>query len=193
MTWISRLFGSTPDEGKTPPAVRSVYDDKSVEEQFENLNIDDTYSKFSDFVQQCWKDELAGTLNESSCYVTRENGFRGIAIKPLPKSPTMLYQYYCKQLAMKHKQLGYVLKLSEYQKKAGTELMKYYLKPSIKLQNQVKAEQLFGNVTIELHVKDGVAQKLSAVTSYYSDVNFDQVRDFEEWINVVFLNEAFNL
>lgn len=193
MTWISRLFGNIPKREDQSQVIRTVYDDSNVEAQFESESIDNEYDDFASFVIQCCRGELQNTLDETSCYITKENGFRGIAINPLPSGPAILYQKYCKLLKAKHQELGYVVKMSEYIKKGQNETMKYYLKPSVKLQKGIRAEQLFGNVTIELKVKQGRARQLSAVTSYYNDVNFLEVRAFEEWINVVFLGEPFNL
>jgi len=51
----------------------------------------------------------------------------------------------------------------------------------------------YGNITIELELGDGVPRQLKCTATYYSDANYREVRQSDEWFSVIFLREEFNL
>ncbi len=123
----------------------------------------------------------------------KQNGIVGIAYHPDSEDSIEVCRAYLYQLKNRHTAVGYVQKLALHQVKGETEILSYYLKPSMRLQNSVPAEQLYGNVTLEIKlVKDKITH-LKVATTYYSDANYKEVRRWQEWYSVIFLNEQFDL
>jgi len=91
------------------------------------------------------------------------------------------------------KQQGYVLSLSEIKsrEKANNieQSIKAYLKPSRKLVRDRKAEQLFGNVNLELLTINEQLSRLNLSCSYYQDQNFHDPIKFSQFIHQNFKNE----
>lgn len=129
----------------------------------------------------------------STFTMIKQNGIVGIAYHPKANVGTDEYRAYLFQLKERHKQIGYVQKLALHEVRNGAEIISYYLKPSMRLQNTVPAEQIYGNVTLEIKLRNGHIQHLKCMTTYYSDSNYKDVRPWDEWYHVIFLGERFDL
>ncbi len=126
-------------------------------------------------------------------HIINSPGIRGIA-KDIEKDESIeKWTSFLSFICEKHKQIGYVLKVQDEKDKNGKIHSRYYLKPSIKLQMQNPAEQLYGNVTLELISKNNNPLRIKCQTTYYSDRNFKEVRPFKQWMAIIFNNQPFNL
>ena len=83
----------------------------------------------------------------------------------------------------------YILNLADvrsHQKANWIELIyRYYLKPSAKLRQAPKAEQLYGNISIELILRDDKPYMFRLLANSYSDQNFHKPIEFYELINKI--------
>lgn len=191
---INRLLGKTvetvqPEQHK---AMRKTYDDADCE-----VMLDQNQSDIERITED-FNNHLGGYLvNQQKpsqrFTMIKQNGIVGIAYHPESDIDVDSCRAYMYQLKSLHTQVGYVQKLALHEEKSGVETMSYYLKPSMRLQNSTPAEQLYGNVTLEIKKVKGNIKHLKCVTTYYSDANYKDVRPWQEWYSVIFLNEQFDL
>jgi len=171
---------------------RTTYDDSDCSELVETysneLSIFD--QKIVDQVRKYLGDQRGSTSKFS---FIKQNGIIGVAYHPDKEETLDVCRAYLYQIKNRHIEVGYIQKLALHQFKSETEVLSYYLKLSTRLQNTVPAEQLYGNVTLEIKIVKGQIKHVKAVTTYYSDSNYKTVRDWQEWYSVIFLGEKFDL
>ncbi len=108
------------------------------------------------------------------------NGF-GIELKNFPYSTKdwRQFQFFGKEKLKKSK---YVVQLQEVTSKSDLgnlfTTFRYYLKPSIKLMTSIPSEQLFGNITLELILRNEKPYRLLLKANYYSDRNYKAEKAF---------------
>lgn len=91
--------------------------------------------------------------------------------------------------------IGYSLQVSEkiLEDKGSFVLIKekYYLKPSIfqQIKNQEKANQRYGNITLEVTWTDQAPQYLKILSTIYFDRNFTEAKTFEDLLEILFMIE----
>ncbi len=124
-------------------------------------------------------------------HLIQANGIRGIA-KDIEET-AFPSEEWINFLVQQHKGIGYILK-NQRKKPTGTTIVdQWYLKPSMRLQLESPAEQLYGNISLEMHRKKDAITRIKCQSTYYVDQHFKTVRPFEEWMGVIFGNESFNL
>lgn len=121
----------------------------------------------------------------SKFHFIKQNGINGFGIELRQFDFTILdwrkFQFFLKhQLST----FRYVTHLQNVTSKSdlGNLLMtyKYYLKPSLKLMTEMPSEQLYGNITIELVLKNDKPFRLLLRANYYSDRNYKAELEFEK-------------
>ena len=99
------------------------------------------------------------------------------------------YRFLQLDIASKLRELGYVLKLSDVRSKSklnGVEqIFRYYLKPSVKLKEGKRAVQLFGNVSLEVILRDDKPYMFKCLANSYNDQHFHPARPFDELVNLL--------
>jgi hypothetical protein len=197
MKWrnkLKQILGGDSDNSQQLPSKdkRTIYDDTDCDGLLSaNSNvINDLNDKVVDQVRRYLTNQEDVT---SQFALIKQNGIMGIAYHPNSDISLDVCRGYLFQLKNRHTSVGYVQKLALHQVKGDTEVLSYYLKPSMRLQNSVPAEQLYGNVTLEIKLVRGVIKHVKAAATYYSDANYKQVRQWQEWYSVIFLSEKFNL
>lgn len=61
----------------------------------------------------------------------------------------------------------------------------FYLRPKLKFKKELPYKQLFGNVNIEHRVKNDETDLVKVMVTTYTDNNYEQPYDFEDFINLV--------
>ena len=96
------------------------------------------------------------------------------------------FQHHISEILKEHK---YILNLADVRsrlKGTGIEkVFKYYLKPGAKLRQGPKAQQLYGNVSIEFILRDEKQYMLRCMANYYQDQNFHPPLPFNELIQLI--------
>ena len=197
MNWIEKLKQKIGIESESlhlevSDEKRTTYDDSECSKLLEVLGQD--LSIMDQMIVDQVRRYLVDQKDQGSKFtLIKQNGIVGLAYHPGNDGTLDQCRAYLYQLKERHLEIGYVKKLALRQVKGSTEVLSYYLKPSMRLQNSLPAEQLYGNVTLEIKVINNKIKHLKAVTTYYSDANYKLVRDWEEWYNVVFLGANFDL
>ncbi len=86
--------------------------------------------------------------------------------------------------------LNYVSQLSDYRlyaKRGKSErIERFYLKPRLALNEQNRVDQMYGNIIIELTIRDEVPIHLKLQSNRYSDRNYVDAYSFEELMQSIF-------
>ncbi len=188
MSWIKILLGNK----KSIPETRRVYVDTAIDTTKVAQSSHPAFA-FKELIKESIKDYQVSPANNTKSYITDKAGYRGVAISPISNVDIHSIQAYAKSIKERCQEVGYICKMSEYRKKEQIEYYKYYLKPSVKLQSGLKADQLFGNISIELQSNGNKPKQFSIVSTYYQDANFMPVRSIDEWFDVIFFESDFNL
>jgi len=122
----------------------------------------------------------------------KENGITALS---LDIAPAQLSFDQCRKLmtyiALHLKEKKYVIQLNEVSTDTKADTInctyRYYLKPSHKLMVELPAEQLYGNVTIELKLKNDHPHRLLLRANYYSDHNYKEHESFESMLAYLFV------
>ncbi len=189
--FLGKLGYKKDEQKSTCDDFRTVYDDSDSGEV-----IDQRSTAFYDFESQITnqvRSYLTGSEVSTDYSIIEQNGIRGIALTNLENVSIELLKAYLYRLKEKHLQVGYVKKLAVHSCKNGKENYTYYLKPSLRLQNTIPAEQIYGNITLDLEVVDNRPKQLKCTATYYSDANYKPARTSDEWFSVIYLEEEFNL
>jgi len=93
-------------------------------------------------------------------------------------------------LGTKIKDSGYKTQVSDYRlytkNNHPERLERFYLKPRLMEPIDGKAQQLFGNISIELIIRDDKPRQLKFMATTYTDYQFVDGKTFEELMNWVF-------
>lgn len=87
------------------------------------------------------------------------------------------------------KTLNYRTQISDtrtYSRSSWIETVeRHYLKPRLEIIEGKKMDQQFGNITIELEIRDEVVHHLRLRATHYQDFNFLPVQDFKDLMTVL--------
>ena len=90
---------------------------------------------------------------------------------------------YLKEKVIELRYISYVSDIRYYNREEYTEtILRHYLKPSIKEVSSSapdKANQLWGNINIELRKKDDKITQLKFLNTWYNDSNWTKAKDFD--------------
>jgi len=100
------------------------------------------------------------------------------------------YLHYIHMLYLRLKDIGYILNLADEQSKQKPNWLehnyRYYMKPSLRLMNitkNKKANQLYGNISMELISRNGKPYVLKFLANTYSDQHYAKPGDFGELLD----------
>lgn len=87
------------------------------------------------------------------------------------------------------KTLNYRTQISDtrtYSRNSWVETVeRHYLKPRLEIIEGEKMDQQFGNITIELEIRDEVVHNLRLRATHYQDFNFLPVKDYKDLMKVL--------
>lgn len=99
------------------------------------------------------------------------------------------YRFFQHDISLKLKELNYIINLADVKSGAkanGVEtIYRYYLKPSSRLRQAPKAQQLYGNISIEVILRDDVPYMVRCIANSYQDQNFHPPKPFGELISLI--------
>lgn len=109
--------------------------------------------------------------------------------RPTYKLNTWDYRFMQHHISDLLKEEKYVLNLADVRSRSkgnGVEkIFKYYLKPSVRLRQAPKAQQIYGNVSIEVILRDDFPYMFRFLANSYSDQNFFPPQPFSELIEKI--------
>lgn len=128
-----------------------------------------------------------GYANSPYIEIIKQNTYSGIAIKKeIPGYSISDYKYLLYNLVELLQTERYIKKLSEVRsvRKRNHLDMHYntYLKPSIKIQQSFPINQLFGNIRIELLLRDDIFNTFRIKSMVYQDRNYQPAASFLEYM-----------
>ncbi len=139
--------------------------------------IDDVAISYIDF--------LSSNKGTQKFNFIKQNGINGFALELTKCAPTVHewrnFQFYCKQKLLK---ANYIAHIQEVSSKSDIGILytnyKYYLKPSIKLMTEIPSTQLFGNISLDLIIRNEQPFRFLLKANYYSDRNYQKEQSFQE-------------
>lgn len=124
-------------------------------------------------------------------YMDKDNSKGFVIFLSKLKDSYSLQDYRLLQHSISLKLVGhrYVIKVSDIRSsRVANQLQKtfrYYLKPSLKIQQTSPINQLFGNITTELILKDDTPYLLRIMAHKYSDRNFADADGLDEMMEII--------
>jgi hypothetical protein len=189
---IKKQFKSKEKNSPKIPLIREALEDHKI--SYEEINtwytneakqigteIYDGYQKFLE------KKPYPKYLNFHN-----ENGINALS---LDITPAKISFDQCRKLmtyiSLSLKEKKYVIHLNEVSTDTKADTIncnyRYYLKPSHKLMTQLPAKQLYGNITIELKLKNDLPHRLLLKANYYSDHNYQEPESYNSMLEYLFV------
>lgn len=142
------------------------------------------------FIAEQYEKSLASEENVSLFRVLQSGSSGGFILRYLEASSALHFQHlfdYLKDQVRAQRYIIYTSDVRTYDKPNGVErIERHYLKPSWRVLNRKevndtgKMNQLYGNITIELHKLNDQPQFLKFLCQYYSDSKFSTPMPFKE-------------
>ena len=99
------------------------------------------------------------------------------------------YRFFQHSISELLKEERYILNLADVRSQVKgnniEKIFKYYLKPSARLRQAPKAQQLFGNISIEFILRDENPYMLRCMAHSYNDQNFLPPIPFNEFVDKI--------
>ena len=127
-----------------------------------------------------------GTLDEKFHYL-HSSGMEGFAIDLKNRGDSFQYWRMVQRALLERLQIIRYVKQyagieSSKQEDELSANYKYYLKPSYKLNKSLPMNQLYGNISLELILKNDVPFRFKFLSNTYSDRNYKEPMPFEDLI-----------
>ncbi len=105
------------------------------------------------------------------------------------KSDAIFLMDYLKEKVLSNNYKTYVSDSRSYTKANYVEMVqRHYLKPRINLSSTEKLKQAFGNITIELLLRNDQLVNLKFRANSYQDRKFEEAEDFQELMEMILEN-----
>lgn len=155
--------------------------DEYIQEEFQYL-LNNVKSEYLE--------SLVGDHSHSSIGFFNDRKSQGFAIACSKYTfSRMQYLILIKGFMSKLKAVGYVKNLSEIKTRSKAhwteQVVKVYLKPAARLRITPPAQQLYGNIQMELISRDQELFRLRLLAHTYQDQNFAPAEDFGELIDLL--------
>ena len=196
--FLNRFFDSQKPRTHTVPFLHESIDLKSLDsETTRKWKSEGGYESFAELVLSEYRQRLIlGKSNSDSKEINildkeHSNGwhFKCSTLDYKDKD----YKMFAYFLAMKLKELGYVINVAEQKstsKTNGVEMIThYYLKPSLRfrmINEGGKVNQLHGNISIQYKVINGNPESFMFLAKSYSDSNYQSPLEFNNLIYFLF-------
>jgi len=149
------------------------------------------YIDFSNSILDNAKKFKSGLDMEDGFHYVKNDGIEGIAIDlDDTDSSSLEWQVYIQSLLVKLKALHYVKQYAAVEtSKKNTDTLteyKHYYKPSFRLNKSLPADQLYGNVSIELKYLNNKLYRLLFKVNTYSDRSYQAPKEFLELLKHLF-------
>lgn len=188
MDWfdsIKRQISGLRKKQNNPVFLKEKLDDNTMNTEDSMETMQDWGFQMIDDVAISHIDFLSSNKGTSAFNFIKQNGINGFALE-LTKFDQKAgewrnFQFYCKQKLLKAKYIAHVQEVSSKSDIGNLYInYKYYLKPSIKLMTEIPSVQLFGNITLELIMRNEKPFRFLLKANYYSDRNYQKEQAFQE-------------
>jgi len=147
------------------------------------------------FIGEQFEKSRDGEENISLFRVIHDGSTNGFMLRYLEESSALHFQHlfdYLKDEVKKHQYIIYTSDVRTYDRPEYIErIERHYLKPSWRVLNRKevndtgKMNQLYGNITIELHKHDENPQFIKFLSQHYSDSKFSEPKPFTDLIREI--------
>jgi len=156
------------------------------------MNVDDALESMQDWgyhmiddIAIAYIDFLSSNKGTPRFNFIKQNGINGFALELTKCDPKASdwrnFQFYCKERLLK---ANYIAHKQEVSSKSDVGNLyttyKYYFKPSIKLMTEIPSTQLFGNISLDLIIRNEQPFRFLLKANYYSDRNYKKEQAFTE-------------
>ena len=179
--------------GRPLHLLKESFDHKSWDQITNEWLSTDQYNKLSSKIKCAFFHFKTGTQGfcDPIQYMDKDNSKGFVILLSKLKENFSLQDYRLLQhsLTLKLVSHRYIIKVSDIRSThVANQLQKtyrYYHKPSLKIQQSMPINQLFGNVTTELILKDDQPYLLRVMAHKYSDRNYANASSLDEMMEVI--------
>lgn len=188
---LKKQFRSKEKKSPKVPLLREALEDIKI--SYEDINFwyikeaaslgEEILKNYHSFLS---KEKYASHFN-----FYKENGINALS---LDIAPGKLSFDQCRKLmsyiVLSLKEEKYIIQLNDVSTDTQADNInctyRYYLKPSHKLMTSLPADQLYGNITVELKLKNDLPYRFLLKSNYYSDQNYKDPRSYKSLLNYLF-------
>ncbi len=151
------------------------------------------YSDFSQYIIENTQNVVRASGTNDQFHYIKSNGVEGIAIDlGRSKFTELQWSIYLQSRVNKLKELRYIKQYAaaetiQQNSDISTDYLHYY-KPSFRLSKSLPAEQLYGNITIQLSFLNDQAHRFLIKANTYSDRNYKSPQSFIDLLEQLFDN-----
>lgn len=191
--WILGRPKSKQAEGKPLHLLKESFDHKEWDNVTQHWSETSKYDTLKKTIKCAFFHHKTGTAGFSDPvqYMDKDNSKGFVILLSRLKDTYELNDFRSLQhlIAQKLMSNRYVVKLSDIRSThIANQLQKtyrYYHKPSLKIQQSMPINQLFGNITTELILRDDQPYLLRVMAHKYSDRNFADAEGLDEMMEVI--------
>ena len=193
MKWYDNIKKQVLGQRKqqtNPIFLKEKFDDSSINIE-EAANIMDKWGyELVNDVAISYMDFLSSKKRSPTFHFIKQNGINGFGLElkkfQFSTKKWRKFQFYVKENLKKS---GYIVHLQEVTSKSDVGNLfttyRYYMKPSLKLMTSIPSEQLFGNITLDLILRNEQPFRLLLKANYYSDRNYKAEKDFKDIFEIL--------
>ena len=192
---FKNLFQQEQDSSPSNPLLHEVIK-RSEEEQQAFAKWEDTLVKrrLMDWLHQQYINYLVNPKDtEETIDFLNRTSSKGFVIylkeTGYTKSDSIFFMDYLKEKVLSNNYKTYISDSRSYTKPEYVEtIQRHYLKPRINLSSTEKLKQAFGNITIELLLRNEQVVNLKFRANSYQDRKFEEASDFKELMGMILEN-----
>lgn len=186
------LFKRESTKKKSPyqaPLLREVFHPTFESSEFNNWVTEDHFRlSLSAIKLNYTTKQKSDSIVDVEFFDKRE--FSGFYIMKIKGYALQDYLNLVQYIWLQTKNQGYITQMSEVKTENKSQNIKttyrIYLKPSHKYKIQIPADQLYGNIQIDMTCINDKFDKIVVKSMVYSDRNYLPARDFSNWVNYTF-------
>lgn len=194
-TFLKGFFdGKKPDQNSIPFLHEPIDLDSFPIKEVEEWKTSGGYQSFADLINTSYRDFYITDKTQSKSITILESSYSNGWFLHCENLIFLdeHYKYFAYELSQIIKKLGYTIQVAELKsiaKSEGVELTNhFYLKPSLKVRFEKQAEkanQLFGNISIEYKTHNGVPNSFKFQVNAYSDSKYQEPKNFSDLLDAL--------
>lgn len=192
--WILGRPQPKKSEGKPLQLIKESFDHKEWDEKITSVWLaSDAYHSLKSSIKCAFFHFKTGTngFSDPVQYMDKDNSKGFVILLSRLRDEYNLHDFRRFQhlIAQRLMDYRYVIKVSDIRSvHVGNQLQKtyrYYHKPSLKIQQSMPINQLFGNITSELILRDNQPYLLRVMAHKYSDRNYADAEGLDKMMEVI--------
>jgi len=191
--WILGRPKPKQSEGKPLQLIKESFDHKEWNEIAEQWTESKTYKSIKAQIKSAFFHFKTGTQDFSDPvqYMDKDNSKGFVILLSRLKEEYTLHEYRLLQhvITMRLQDHRYIVKVSDIKSvHIANQLQKtyrYYHKPTLKIQQTAPINQLFGNITSELILRDDQPYLFRVMAHKYSDRNYADADGLDDMMEVI--------